>query len=133
MKRWCLVLVLLMAIGVTPAFSAEVVQMWYCEMDDDASEQWVRDHVSEWLKAARQMEGGKKFEANVLFPVAVNAMNEFDLILVFTAPSFEEWGKFWDGYGGSPAADVETKDDEMLNCPDSALWEQFEVTASGTN
>jgi hypothetical protein len=120
-------LVLAMMIGAAPAFSADVSQMWYCELDDDASEQWVREHIEEWLKAARQIEGGENLKAHVLFPVAVNATDEFDLILVVTSPSFQKWGQFWDGYGGSAAADVETSNDDMLNCPDSALWESVEV------
>jgi len=120
-------LVFMMMIVVAPAFSAEVTHMWKCELDDDASEQAVREHVGEWLKAAKQMEGGENLEAYVLFPVAVNATGEHDLMILVVAPSFQEWGKFWDGYEGSPAAEVETRDDHMIVCPDSAMWESFKV------
>jgi hypothetical protein len=120
-------LVLVMSLAVAPAFSAEVVQIWACEMDDEASEQAVRDHFVKWLKAAKQIEGGANLEARVLFPVAVNDTGEMDVLLMVLAPSFQEWGRFWDGYEGSLAADVESEDDEMLVCPDSTLWESVKA------
>jgi len=48
-----------MMIVVAPTFSTDVVQTLECEMDDEVSEQAIRDHVVEWLKAAKQMEGGE--------------------------------------------------------------------------
>jgi hypothetical protein len=42
---------------------------------------------------------------------------------------FEEWGVFWDGYKGSPAAAVEAECNAFVVCPDSAVWESFKVTA----
>ena len=61
------------------------------------------------------------------FPVAANNMGETDLIFTVTAPSFEEWGKFWDAYGGSEAAKIEIENYEQVVCPDSAVWESFKV------
>ena len=128
-----LMLVFMLMIVAAPAYAAEATQMWKCELDGDISEEEVIANAGEWLKAARTMKGGERLEAHVYFPVAVNAIGDADVWFVVTAPSFEEWGKFWDNYGGSAAAEVETEDDEMLSCPNSALWEQFDVTTSGTN
>jgi hypothetical protein len=96
-------------------------------MDDDATEEQVLEGAQEWLAAARTMKGGKHFEAYVYHPVAVNATAQIDLLFVLTAPTFKEWGEFWDGYPDSPAAKVEEKTDEFVICPDSALWEASKV------
>jgi len=78
--------------------------------------------AGKWLKAARQMKGGDKTVAYVYFPVAVNATGQIDFLFVFVAPSFEEWGKFWDGYADdSPAAQVDTGTDKLFACPNSSL------------
>ena len=102
-------------------------QMWRCELDDDATEEQVQEGAEEWLAAARTMKGGKNLEAYVYHPVVVNATGQVDLIFVLTAPTFEEWGEFWDGYPDSPAAIVEEKTNEFLVCPDSVLWEASKV------
>jgi len=49
------------------------------------------------------------------------------LLIVLTAPTFKEWGEFWDGYPDSPAAIVEEKTKELFICPDSVLWEASKV------
>ncbi len=122
-----LVFTSMLMIVAAPAFSGGVaMQMWKCEMDDDASEQDVKDRAAEWLKAAKTMKGGKNLEAYVNFPVAVNDTGESDLIFTVVAPSFEEWGRFWDSYGGSPAAAADNKND-LVVCPDSAVWESYKV------
>jgi len=123
--RWILALVLMVA--VAPAFAGDATQMWRCEMDDDATEDQVRAMAREWLEAAKKIEGAENLEAYVLFPIAVNATGEMDVMFVVTAPTFEEWGKFWDGYGGSKAAELETKHNEAVICPDSVIWESFKV------
>jgi hypothetical protein len=105
---------------------ADATQMWRCEMDDDATEEQVRERAQDWLKAARQMEGGEQLKAYVYFPVAVNATGEVDLLFVVVAPSFAEWGKFWDGYAGSPADQSDAQNQAVI-CPDSVLWESLEV------
>lgn len=122
-----LMLISMLMIVAAPAFSGgAAMQMWKCEMDDDASEQDVKDRAAEWLKAAKTMKGGKNLEAHVYFPVAVNNMAETDLIFTVIAPSFAEWGMFWDSYGGSAAAAADKKN-ELVDCPDSAVWESFKV------
>ena len=122
-----LVLISMLIIIAAPAYSGGVaMQMWKCELDYDASEQDVKDMAAKWLKAAKTMKGGKNLEAYVNFPVAVNNMGETDMIFTVTAPSFEEWGKFWDSYVGSPAAEIDKMNDKVV-CPDSGVWESFQV------
>ena len=122
-----LVLASMLMIVTAPAFSGgAAMQMWKCEMDDDASEQDVKDRAAEWLKAAKSMKGGENFQAYVYFPVAVNNMAETDLIFTVIAPSFAEWGMFWDSYAGSAVAAADKKN-ELVDCPNSAVWESFKV------
>ena len=121
-----LMLVFMLMIVAAPAYAAEATQMWKCELDD-ISEEEVIANAGEWLKAARTMKGGERLEAHVYFPVAVNAIGEADVLFVVVAPSFEEWGKFWDNYAGSPAAEVDKGNQEKVVCPESALWESIKI------
>ena len=122
-----LVLVAVLMIGVAPAYSGEAVQMWKCEMDDDATEAQVKAMSAKWLEAVKKQPGGEEFEAFVLFPIAVNATGEMDVMFVVVAPSFQDWGKFWDAYGGSPAAALERENEALVVCPDSVVWESFKL------
>jgi hypothetical protein len=123
-----LMLVFMLMFVAAPAYAAEATQMWKCEMDDDTSEEEVTASAQEWLKAAKKMEGGERLKAYVYFPVAVNAIGDADFWFVVVAPSFEEWGKFWDNYVDSPAAaEAAKRNQEKFVCPDSALWESVKV------
>jgi hypothetical protein len=126
--RWMLVSVVMsvMMIGAAPAFSSQATQIFACEQDDDTSEDDLRAQSKAWLKAARQMKGGAGLEAYLYFPVAVNLPKETDFFFVVVAPSFEQWGVFWDGYQGSPAAKVDDENHGIV-CPDSAVWESEKV------
>jgi len=129
MKRSLLmILVALTIFAVAPAFAGgEATQMWRCEMDDDTTEAQVMEGALEWLAAVKKIKGGENFEAYVYFPIAVNATGETDLMFVVTAPTFKEWGEFWDGYEGSEAAKIETANNEFVVCPDSVVWESMKV------
>ena len=123
-----LTLVAVLMIGAAPAYSGEATQMWKCEVDVETTEAEIKEMASEWLKAAKKMEGGENLEAYVFFPIAVNMSGETDLIFVVVAPTFEEWGRFWDGYAGSEAAKIDERNVELgVVCPDSALWESITV------
>ena len=126
MKRTVLwTLVLLVLFVAAPGYSGEAVQMWKCEMDDSVSEDQAEEHAAKWLAAAKKLPGGENLKAYVYFPVAVNMTGETDLMYIVVAPSFEEWGKFWDAYDDSDAADIEEDAQEMIVCPDSAVWESI--------
>ena len=117
----------MLMIKAAPAYAAEAMQMWKCELMDDTTEEEVIAMAQEWLKAAKTMKGGENFELSLFFPVAVDKTGEIDFLMVVTAPSFAEWGKFWDGYEGSPASKVDQGSASIAICPDSALWEEVEI------
>ena len=100
------------------------MQMWNCGIAEDASEEDVEARASEWLKAVRKIDGGENIEVHILFPVAVNATGETDLVFVVTMPTFTEWGKFWDAY---PASDAAAAEDGHTFCPDSVVWEAVKI------
>ena len=117
----------MLMIGAAPTYAAEAMQMWKCELEGDTTEAEVITMAQEWVKAAKTMAGGKGLEANVYFPVAVNVTGEIDVLFIVHAPSFVEWGKFWDNYSGSPAAELEQGHQAKIVCPDSALWESVKI------
>ena len=106
---------------------AAATQMWKCELVEKTSYDEVSQMATEWLAAARKMKGGSQLRAFVYFPVAVNIAGKMDLMFLIHTPSFEEWGKFWDGYGDSPAGAIEDKYRDKIVCPHSAVWESIEV------
>jgi hypothetical protein len=122
-----LVLVLVLMVAVAPAYSAQATQVWSCEEEDEATEADLRAAAAEWLKAAKTMKGGENMEVSLFFPVAVDKTGEIDFLFVVSAPSFAEWGLFWDGYDGSPASKVDQGSNSKAICPDSALWETVEI------
>jgi hypothetical protein len=123
-----ILLVFTLMIVAAPTYAAEATQMWRCEMNDGTTEEEVMTIAQEWLKAARKLGGGERLEAQVLFPVAVNATGQMDVMFIITAPTFEEWGKFWDNFIVSPdAAAAAKRNQEKIICPDSLLWESIKI------
>jgi G:T-mismatch repair DNA endonuclease (very short patch repair protein) len=112
---------------VAPTSAMKATQMWKCELHDDATEEQVVEAAEKWLAAAKTMKGGKNLDAYVYFPVAVNNNGESDLIFVVVAPSFTEWGEFWDGYKGSPAAKLDKEHQDFIVPTDSGLWESIKA------
>jgi len=121
------ILAFVMMIAAAPAFAGEAIHMWACEIDDEADEEMLEAHAKEWLEAAKKLDGAANMEAKILFPVAVNATGEMDVMFVLTFPTFAEWGKFWDVYPDSDAADIEEDANELVVCPDSVVWENVKV------
>ncbi|MBW2266548.1 MAG: hypothetical protein JRF28_10400 [Deltaproteobacteria bacterium] len=122
-----LILGSMLMIKAAPAYAAEAMQMWRCELEGDTTEDEVITMARDWVKAAKTMAGGKGLKAYVHFPVAVNLPGKIDVLFVVVAPSFAEWGKFWDNYSGSPANEVGERNREKIICPDSALWESVKI------
>lgn len=128
MKTLTRTLILLVMLCVAaPVFAGDAVQMWRCEMEDEADEEMVEAHAKAWLAAAKKLDGGANLEAFVLFPVAVNATGQMDFMFVVKAPNFSEWGQFWDSYVDSEAADMDEDANKLFVCPDSVLWDSFVV------
>ena len=114
--------------AAAPLGDAVAMQVWRCELKDDATEEMVLEAAEEWLAAAKKVKGGENLQMYVKFPVVVNATGEIDLLLIILAPTFKEWGRFWDGYRDSEAAELEGR---HVVAPDSTMWESFKVYAEG--
>ena len=121
-----LMLVFMLMIVVAPACSAKFVQIYNCSQDEDATDMQIEAVAAEWLKAAKTMKGGDQLELHLYFPVVAKT-GEDDLLFVITAPSLEKWGIFMDGYSNSAADKVDQKLEELIDCPDSALWESVKI------
>ncbi|MCP3964160.1 MAG: hypothetical protein GY719_40540 [bacterium] len=129
LTRWMLVLAM-MTVVAAPAYSSDVMQFWHCEMEEGTTEEEVEELAQAMLEAVRKMDGGKDADVMVFFPVAVTNMGNTDFILVLSAPSFTDWGKFWDGYSDdSPMAKVDEMNDGKVICPESAIWEGVRMEA----
>jgi hypothetical protein len=109
------------------SFASPATQIWQCELGEDASEEGVMQMAKDWLAAARQVAGGSELQAYLYFPIAVNDTEGTDLLFVVSAPSMAEWGRFWDSYPTSKAAEMEGEIHDMMWCPDSAIWETAPV------
>jgi hypothetical protein len=121
-----LVIVSALLVAATPAYSGLATQIFFCQQDDEATDEQVEAIASEWLKAAKGVKGGGQLEAYLRFPIAANA-GEHDFAFVLVAPSFEEWGMFTDAYEGSPAQEIDAKFNELADCTQSTIWESFRV------
>jgi hypothetical protein len=123
-----LMLVSLLVVVAAPSYSesGEAWHVYQCEVLDDTSEDQIVELVETWLKAARTVKGGESVEVYVFFPVAAE-MGASDLRILVKVPSFAEWGAFWDVYDESAAADVEDSWSEVMDCPDSWLFEGFKI------
>jgi hypothetical protein len=118
---WILAFVMVMA--AAPAYSGEAVHMYRCEQNEETTEEQVMAVAQEWLAAARKSKGGEELEVRVLFPIAVNATSEMDFMFIVSAPSFQQWGVFWDNFHDSPVSEVDQGSNSKVVCPDSVLWE----------
>jgi len=117
-----LMLVFMLMIVAAPAYSAEVVQIYDCEQDEDATDEAIKALAAEWLKAAKKMKGGERIEVYIRHPI-VAQIGENDFTFVLRVPSLEEWSVFTSGYEGSALEIIDDKLDELCDCPGSTLWE----------
>ena len=124
------ILVSLLLMIAAPAYSnsgLQAIQIFVCEFNDDATADQVMAMTSTWLKAAKEMKGGKNMDAYIRFPVAEGSNAKGDFRFVITTPSFEEWGAFTDAYEGSPAAKVDEEFNNLADCGDSSMWEGIKI------
>jgi len=121
-----LMLVALVVVVAAPSHAAEPWHVHQCEILDDTTEDHILEGAAKWLKAAKAMKGGESLEMYVFFPVAAE-MGASDFRVLLRASSFQEWGTFWDGYHGSPAAKIDDENNVMADCPDSWLFEGMKI------
>jgi hypothetical protein len=106
----------------------EVLQVFMCEMSEGTTEEQVDELAQVKFKAIRQMPGGEEAKLNILWPVVVSNTGAIDFWVVWTFPSFVDWGKFWDAYNdASPAARADDIMEGKVECPDSMMWEAHNI------
>ncbi len=121
-----LMIVSLLMVMATPAWSAQVLHALQCQQDDAVSDEKVEAISAEWLKAVKTIKGGENLLLRLQFPVAAK-VGEVDLVVIMVAPSFAEWGEFMDNYPGSAAEAVDEKYSDDLDCGNGTLWESVEI------
>ena len=105
------------------ALAGTPVQIWKCGMEGDVTEEAIEAFADKWEKAASALPGGEGMSTDVMFPVAAAADgNGTDLVYLVEWTSFGDYGKWWDAYPSSDAAEMEG---ELLACHGSALWEKM--------
>ena len=109
-----------------PAWSDEVRHVFHCVQEDEANDDELAEIASEWVKAARKMNGGENIEVYVHFPVAAD-VGEVDFLFVVVAPSFKEMGLFLHAYDGSPLEEIDDRFDQLASCAHSALWDSITI------
>jgi len=113
---------MLMIVVAVPAYAGEIIQAFYCEMDEDATDDAIMALAKEWVTAAKKMKGGEHLEVSMHRPI-VGKMGDKDLIFLIKAPSLEEWAVFVAGYKDSVLEEIDDRLDELCDCPDSDLWD----------
>jgi hypothetical protein len=105
----------------------EVMHIFQCKVNEGFTPEQVEATAQEYLKALRQLDGGKDLKMKVVWPVAVNDMGEKDFNIVLIWPSFQAWGRSWDAFKSS--SNIAQFEDlkGAADCPDSALWESIKI------
>ena len=120
------ILVALLLLIAVPAYSApgmQVVQIFNCEFNDDATADQVLKLAEVWLSAAKDTKGGSNIVVAIRFPIAEGAATEGDFRFVISTPTFAEWGAFTDAYEGSAVSKVDEQLFDLADCGASTLWE----------
>jgi hypothetical protein len=106
----------------------EVLHIFSCEMVPGVTEEQIDAIAQQKLKALRQMPGAEKAQVHVLWPTAVTSLGSTDFQIVWTFPSYSDWGKFWDAYSdASPLAKADDLTEGKVECPNSVIWESHRI------
>jgi len=120
-----LLIAILMLIAA-PAYSG-AIQIFNCQMTDDASTDDVLIMAAKWLKVAKTLKGGENLQVYIRHPVAAST-TDIDFKFVLTTPTFAEWGEFTDAYEGAESISAVDDEFEMIaECADSSVWEGAEI------
>jgi len=119
-------IIALLMIFAAPAYS-DAIQMYNCQLTDDATTDDVFDMSAKWLKVAKTMKGGKNLKVFVRHPIAASS-DDVDFVFIITAPTFAEWGEFTDAYEvADMIAAIDDEYEKVADCNDSAIWEGAEI------
>ena len=114
-----------------PYDNMEVLHVFSCEMVPGVTEEQIDKMAQLKLKALRLMPGAEKAQVHVLWPTAVTSLGSTDFQIVWTFPSYSDWGKFWDAYSdASPLAKADDATEGKVECPNSVIWEAHRIVAA---
>ena len=101
--------------------SADVAQVWQCQLADGKTNDDAMAISKSWLDAAKGISANAR--VRVYFPVAADA-DTGSFIFAFYLPDFKSWGEFSDAYPGSPVAQIDANEwDDTAPCKQvSGLW-----------
>jgi hypothetical protein len=111
----------LLALAAMPALAGTPIQIWQCDLKDEVTEEQFHQFAGEWAAEVRKLPGSEKMKLSIYHPVAAHPAGDTDVLIAMSLPSFEDWGKFWDAYPNSDAAELEGR---AVECPSSSVWEQ---------
>lgn len=118
------------AFGATSALADGVSEAMQCELVGETTDEEVIAAAGKWLAAARTMPGGEEMGLSIHFPVA-GGKEGTDFALILSAPSFEAWGRFWDGYANSAAEAVDDSANELTQCHSGGLYGSVKIEPAG--
>ena len=117
---------MLMLLLTAPAFADSLLHIWTCKLNDGKTPTDLEEVSSDWLKAAKGMDGGKDLKVYLDYPVAASAGDgEFRFVLVVT--DAKTWGVFNTDYDTSQAAEVDEAWFDVAHCSSSGLWNTVEI------
>lgn len=122
MKALLPVLSLVLASGA----SAEIVQVWECNLRDGKTQAELTEASAAWTAAAKKQKGGGELNISLEFPLAAEAgPGGFNFVLI--APDAATWGTFNDNYEGSAAQAADRAWDEVATCSGAALYNSIDI------
>ncbi len=116
-----LMIISMLMVFASPAYS-EVIQIFNCQYEGEATEDDVFEMSAKWLKAAKTIKGGENLQAVIRFPVAAS-VNHIDFKFVLVMPDFAAWGAFTDAYEASKIAEIDDEFEKVASCNEASLWE----------
>jgi hypothetical protein len=117
-----LVLVFLGA-GVAHATTQEV---FICTLNEGATLEQLMEVGSEFVEAAKDITGGKSYQAQILTPIA--SQNLQSVIWIGRMPDFTALAKFNDAYGATDvAAKLDAKFEALTKCESRSFWQVHNV------
>lgn len=120
-----LMIISMLMVVAGPAYS-EAIQIFNCQLEDEATNDDAFDMAEKWLKAAKTIKGGKNLQAFIRFPVAAS-VDDIDFKFVIATPDFADWGAFTDAYEVSPIAEIDDEFEKIAICSEASLWEGEEI------
>lgn len=106
--------------------SANVVQVWQCNLLDGKTEADVMKVSSTWLAAHKSKKGGEELKVYLDSPLAANVGDgSFNFVMILPDP--ETWGVFAGGDHSSAASEADKAWNEVASCNGSSLWNSAKV------